>query len=321
MANASVSRIGQINQTGDALALFLKQFAGEVLTKYLKKTIMTGKHRVRTITSGKSASFPAIGGIDAEYHTPGTELNGLGVNHGERVIAIDGLLLSHAYLAIIDEAMNHYDVRAPYAAQMGNTLAAKYDLNVMKEVIAGARASANVADGFGGTVIEDANLGSTTDATKADAIIGAIYAGMAALEEKDVDTDEVYCALKPSDYYLLVNTVQSTGFSAINKLYGGSGSFAEGTVYNIGGATILKSNQLPTTDTSSSDTYHGINADTTTGIMWTPDAVGTVKLLDLSSETMYDMRRQAWLLVTKMAVGHGYLRPECCVEFRTGAPA
>ena len=106
MSNANVSRLGDINQGGSPLDLFLKKFAGEVLAKFLGQTVMDGKHLVKTITSGKSAQFPAVGGIGAEYHTPGTELLGLNVNHNERVIPIDGLLVSHAFLANIDEAMN-----------------------------------------------------------------------------------------------------------------------------------------------------------------------------------------------------------------------
>ena len=55
-----------------------------------------------------------------------------------------------------------------------------------------------------------------------------------------------------------------------------------------------------------------------TGLL--PPDSGTVKLMDLSAETEWDIRRQSWLLVAKMAVGHKYLRPECCVELRTGSP-
>lgn len=47
------------------------------------------------------------------------------------------------------------------------------------------------------------------------------------------------------------------------------------------------------------------------------DAVGTVKLLDLAQEMAYDIRRQGTLIVSKYAVGHGILRPECAVELKT----
>jgi hypothetical protein len=55
MANATVSRVGQVNGSGDVDALFLKVFAGEVLTAFSEKNVMMDKHMVRTIANGKSA--------------------------------------------------------------------------------------------------------------------------------------------------------------------------------------------------------------------------------------------------------------------------
>lgn len=55
MANATVARVGQINQGGAVDALFLKVFAGEVLAMFEKKNVLLDKSLVRTISSGKSA--------------------------------------------------------------------------------------------------------------------------------------------------------------------------------------------------------------------------------------------------------------------------
>ena len=55
MANASVSHIGQINAAGDLDALWLKVFAGEVLTAFEENNVFLPLTRVRTISNGKSA--------------------------------------------------------------------------------------------------------------------------------------------------------------------------------------------------------------------------------------------------------------------------
>lgn len=52
MANATVSRIGQANASGDAQALFLVKYAGEVLEQFDAKNVFVDKHTVRTIESG-----------------------------------------------------------------------------------------------------------------------------------------------------------------------------------------------------------------------------------------------------------------------------
>lgn len=55
MANATVSRLGQVNGAGSATDLFLKVFSGEVLETFHRKNVFMGKTMVRTISSGKSA--------------------------------------------------------------------------------------------------------------------------------------------------------------------------------------------------------------------------------------------------------------------------
>ena len=69
MSNSNPSRLGRANNTGAADELFLKVFSGEVMASFNASTVMSDKTRVRNITSGKSAQFPAIGRIGAEYHT------------------------------------------------------------------------------------------------------------------------------------------------------------------------------------------------------------------------------------------------------------
>lgn len=43
---------GQVNGAGDRLALFLKVFAGEVLTAFSRSAVTMDKHIVRTIQNG-----------------------------------------------------------------------------------------------------------------------------------------------------------------------------------------------------------------------------------------------------------------------------
>jgi len=56
LPNQTPSRLGQVNATGDDRALFLKLFAGEILTSFEERNIFMPLHRNRTISNGKSAS-------------------------------------------------------------------------------------------------------------------------------------------------------------------------------------------------------------------------------------------------------------------------
>lgn len=309
MSNSTPSRLGQINQAGSTDALFLKVYAGEVLTAFEQSVVMMDKHLVRTITHGKSAQFPATWKTDAAYHTPGNELLGSQkVSHAERIINIDDLLVSDTFIARIDEAKNHYDVRSIYSTEQGRALARKADKQLMQVGLLAARASATVTGGFGGSQLVNAAFDMD-----AETLISGIFNAAQVLDEKDIPDEERYCFLKPKHYYLLAQNTK-----LYNKDWGGMGVYAEGKILKVANITLVKTNNFPNANIASPEsgtqnTYHGDFSDSVALVMHR-SAIGTVKLLDLAVESAYDIRRQGTLMVAKYAMGHGILRPECAVE-------
>ena len=314
MSNATPSRLGQADLAGDVQAIFLEVFAGEVLTAFETSTIMKGLTRQRQITSGKSASFPAMYKASTEYHTPGAEILGNAIAHNEVVISIDDLLISDVFVANIDEAMNHYDVRSTYTTEMGRALALAYDKNVARNVIKAARGSALFTGDQGGSAITDADSD-----TNAASLAGSIWTAKQTLEEKDVnvDTTDVNAVLKPAQWYLLAQDPTLV----MNKDVDGDGSFSQGKFDLIGGVKVSKSNALPwgTNDSANTDipAANRIDMSTTTAAVFTEAAAATVQLMGMGMESEYDIRRQGTLMVAKYAVGHGSLLNKCAVEIKT----
>lgn len=311
MANATVSRLGQVDLAGDAKAIFLKVFAGEVLTAFETMVIMKEKTRQRTISSGKSASFPATFQASGGYHTPGAEILGNPIAHNEVIIAIDDLLLSDVFIANIDEAMNHYDVRGPYSTEMGRFLAKQYDANVARNVVRAARGGALFTGDTGGSQIVDAD-----GRTSATSLAGSIWAAKQALEERDVpvDTMTVEATFKPAQWYLLAQEPTLI----LNRDVDGDGSYSKGQFSMIGGVQVSKSNNLPWAVDDSANTAlptdYRIDMTNTVGTVFVESAAATVQLMGLAMESEYDIRRQGTLMVGKYAVGHGPLRNKSAVE-------
>lgn len=314
MAN-NPTRIGQANLAGDAKALFLKVFAGEVLAAFRETNVFLAKTMTRTIASGKSAQFPATWKGTAGYHTPGARLAGSLVAANEINIEIDDLLVADRFLANIDEAMNHYDFRSILSEEMGQTLSRQMDTNIARVMINAARASAAVAGGNGGTQIIN-----TTAGTDMAQFRDTIFLAAQRLDEKDV-VGPRYLFVRPSEYNWLISAGAGTFIdSDINPE--GNGSVAAGIIRRIAGIEIVKTNNLPRTNFTTSP-YAKYNGDfsKTLAVIATPMAVGTVKLLDLTMESEYQIERQGDLMVGKYAVGHGILRSDCAVEINIGAGA
>jgi hypothetical protein len=315
MANATVSRIGQVNGSGDVNSLFLKVWSGEVLATFNRENKMLGMSSVRTISSGKSAQFPVVGTNSTSYHTPGNEITGTSVNHAERTISIDDLLISNAFLANIDEAKNHYDVRSIYTSEMGRALANKVDQHLLQLSVLAAQASATISGGNGGTQITDADA-----KTNAASLISSIFECAQALDENDVPSEDRFCVVPPATYYLLVQNDK-----ILNRDFGaeGNGAYVDGTVIKVAGINIVKANTAVTAFTDQSSAISGTNntynvdASNVAAVVFHKSAIGTVKLMDLAMESEYDIRRQGTLMVGKMALGHGILRPESASLIKT----
>ena len=314
MANATTLNAGQLNGAGLTDALFLKVYGGEVLSAFEEACVTQGKFMERNITSGKSAQFPATWKVTGRTHTAGAEIVGQTSNVAERVITIDDLVIADVFLPNIDEAKSHYDYRSEYSRQAGLALAYAMDKNLLQTAVLAARASATVTGATGGTALTSA---TTLYKTSAADLAAGIYAAVQAMDEKDVpDTDEKYVYLRPAQYYLLG---QNTNMYHMDWAGANNGNYADGKVYKVGGATLVKTNHLPNTVISTGVTQYQGDFSKTAALVCTKGAAGTVKLLDLAQEMQYDIRRQGTLIVSKYAVGHGILRPECAVELKTTA--
>lgn len=327
----TVSRLGQQNATGDARALFLKLYAGEVLTAFEEKNIFMGLHRTRTISNGKSAQFPLTGSATAAYHTAGQLIEGAAIKAGERTVTVDDLLLSAQFISNVDEAMNHYDVRSIYSKEAGNALANTCDKNVARVIAKaasidnGTKAAAQFGTAFADEVYTSnvtIGAGSAADVVNGGKIAQSIYDALKEFDIKDV-TGEKVCVLPPAQYYALFGANSDVNNLAyMNKDVGGSGSIATGAAPTIGGVKILMSNHIPTSNETAANPPSGTtntgayNADYSKvrGLIFSSDAAATVKLLDLGVESEYQIDRQGTLMVSKYAMGHNVLRPACAIS-------
>ena len=323
MANASPVSVGQVNATGTEDALFLKVFAGEVLTSFERASKTQGADMERSIASGKSATFPVMGRVGASYHTAGAEITGSDVNHNEKVITINDLLISSVFLSNIEEAKNHWDVRSAYSQEIGRALAFTKDKHILQTIGQAAQASANVSDsGYAsGTVLTNTGIASATASTAANAMIDSLFDAAKQLDANYVPSEGRKCFMRLEEYYKLANAT-----NAVNVDFSGKGSIADGKVLKIAGIELVPVAHFVSSNVNSgveqgSATAGGSNPQAVdlsnyVALVSHPSAVGTVKLMDLGVEKEYDIRRQGTLMVAKYAMGHGVLRPEAAVGIK-----
>ena len=344
----NLSRIGANNNVNTlAWDNFVRLYVSEVLTAYHQKLILAPSVRHRTISNGKSTTFPMLGKTTVEYFTPGNEIVGGQIRAGERQVTIDDLLISSQFIYQLDEAMNYYDVRGQYSTEAGWALAKETDRNVARQLIKAAlctdtTTAAALVQNYKQFDEEDFTPNVTIGTLAGDALVpGQIdYAILQAIKNfivAGIDHTNAICVLPPAQYFALLDTRDSTKVNYMNHFLGGVGGAGGSTVPALHGMPIycspnldpallwnattgVTSDQVPLTTAAGGsgrntayDMPVGANyltlANKVCGLIYNPDAVCSVSLQGLQMEGKYQMERQGYLMLSKKAEGHNVLRP------------
>lgn len=293
--------------------LHLKVFSGEVMTTFHTNTVMKGRIRVRNITSGSSAQFPAIGRGRAGYHTPGDLILGQNVEHDERIIPINDLLVTSRFISNWNEAINHYDVRGEYTRSMGDELAQEYDRHLFALASKIARdEQAGAVAGMGAASRDYIGANPTLQT-----VIDAIYDGAAEFDKRNLPKEGRTVAVTPDLYW---DMIQDGTF--LNRDFGNdNGSQAGGSILRVAGFEVVPSNNfaldfsldanmVKVRRNGAVDTKFNLNNTNALALMFHSWALGAVHLMGVATEKKYMVERQGTLVVSRMACGYGELREE-----------
>jgi hypothetical protein len=294
------------------MANALEIYYGSVLTAFDRKQLFLDLVMTKSIDSGSSISVPVIGqssDSQTRTHVPGTELTMATIPVKERIINIDALEYFALAVDKFEEKVLHFETRGELAKQAGEALAVKIDKAVAAMLITASQTSGTIggaavqADGT--EVNNDLIDSGATPKAKGDALIEAVFEAVAAMEQKDV-SGEKYLVVTPKVFSYLAQS------SAVNKdiTSGDNGGINKGTVMEVAGIRIYKSNYLPVdTAVSVGGTNKKLKA-----LIFTSEAVAVAKLMDVTSEVNYIPEQLATLMTTYYSYGMGVLKPACsCV--------
>jgi hypothetical protein len=277
--NPTLSNPGQANAGGATDALFLKQYAGEVMTAFNQSNRMLDLGMVKTISNGKTTTIPQIGIASAKYHTPGqslldsTNTYGTAFKHAEAKLTVDDILLATTFIPDIQEWMIHYETRAEYAKQMGEVLARQVDLRLVAcaALASGGLTSwdgatfntdyaalpdvslnsASVNGSTAGSWLADLNLNSTTVGTVNTGILGCLWTTARMFDEAKIPAGDRYIICRPELFYRLYNQTNTAGLVIINSDVGATSNgnaLAPKMAVQYAGFTIIPVQQTAQSD-------------------------------------------------------------------------
>lgn len=329
---------GVITTEANRRALSLTMFAGEVLNALENMVIMDPFVKQKTVQGSTTYAWPVTGIVHAAYHKAGEEIVGQSAAQQTQItITADDILYSDLFFPSVYKAFEHFDVVREYAQKAAYAIAQSKDVAQMVTVLKAARSAAHlpgITNG-GAQIVTDsfkvATGGAADTAEACLALIEALFAGAQVMDEKNIPRAGRQALFRPNEYYTLLRGIQSNGFSLANKDFMVSpANLNEGIVPRIAGFEVRMSNLLPKTNlTATGDTLggtplthaavpvhtnHTADCTKTMGMLWHPEATGTLTWMGLQTRSEYVHERFGDLLLTWLLLGHGVLRPECAIE-------
>jgi hypothetical protein len=347
--------------TANEDTLFYHKFSGEVQGFFQVKNLLT-ETRVRTmkVSGAKSQGFATYGQLIAKYHVPGTALLGNSavgdrIPFGEVKIDTDNVAIVSQWINDLDKLKASYELRAPVARALGYALAHRSDYDRFASIIRAARMNGWHPDlqrdptgnftwgGQSGAVDSDSapgasGINSAYQRTHNASLRGAALTNNAAnlinaflkirqgFEERNAPEGEVFLAIQPAQYYMLLNVGAGVGPVAINRDWSpDNGSLAQGVVGSIAGMKLLVTQNLPKADhiaataTDNGKTKTGGNSyngdfSNTLAVAWAPDAIGVLECQGITTDETYMQMYQAHLMLAKYCRGSNVLNPVLAAE-------
>lgn len=316
--------------------LALKVYA-ETLAAFERKNVFMELVTKQTIQNGKSAQFIVNGrGADSTISaTTGlpagvagaaggeVQTHALGTNQRdgasqmsvtERTILTERPIFVRKQLDNYEEKMAHYNIRSMITGQNGSTMASFLDRRILVEMDLATTAVATDTQYASGAVFNTVITTGSTAEAKGDAIVDAIFAGLAILDGKDQIGEQRYFVTNNTHYYNLLLSQK-----AVNRDFnaGDNGSISDGNVFKIGDTIIMRSNNLSDTLAPNAIAVSG-QGDTLAGYLFTRDVIGMVELMGLQTKEWFDEDYDETVMKAQLAMGCDVLNPGSLVAITAG---
>lgn len=316
------SSSGRREQLADDKELFITEASRALIRGYEAVQNVSPLQIIEPVVGSKAKSFDLIGDAYVEYFQKGAAGEGQIIPFNQKTIYLDDFTNSDTWNFDLDEIMSQYNLKLEELTQLGMAVGRAGEINTLTELIKGARSAALISTGFGGSVVASDDFLLPDMTARGQAILDGLKAAAVELDNKNVPADMRFGVLHNADYYAIVNN-ETTHKQITMSTNGGVDT---GTVFEYMGIRLMKSNFLPTTNIAqgtytgrqrispTTNYFHYVDASKTRAIVFRAGA--TVQLVGkpLTLE-MQDFRpRKSTYLAADAVHGHGFLRPEHCVE-------
>lgn len=342
----AIFRPGSDTASGDLNPneLWLPIFSGETYLAFEENNIFGGMVSMPVMQKGLEFIFNYFGTASSETHESGATIVGTGIAKTQRSVYVDERpLFTAAEFDDVDELFAQWEYRSNVALEHGRELARQLDKRTAKLIVKAAQTQRPASDFRGGNA--NGNGGYVSLANGGNILTGWNAATnnrdravliLKAIDNYNVNADQInlpegeqtYCVVTPAVWHAM-RDIQSVIYVPGSNGYNGSPMAADMTIPgnpNPGihagmmrkdylmykGVHIYQSNNIPTTNTTSTEPTNTWGGDftNTVGMIWKKSSVGLAIVRGVKVETGRNVSTQSDLLVSSIHTGGGGLRVE-----------
>lgn len=312
-------RPGQVGAAGAINALHIEEYTGVVEGTIARKSALEGFITRRAVRGTSIISNFAVGEATLQKLVPGVTPDGTPHKAGKNTLTVDTVVLARNIFPLLETWQVSYDARAEVGLEHGKKIAKFTDQAFFIQALKTALLTAPKHTGmvgaghFGASQVTMAGASDNLDPAKLYGYLADLFVQM---ENKDVDprTDDVIVAVKPAEFYTLLQNEQ-----LINTQYKTSnGTSIDAFLLKTYGVPVISSNNFPggsnivgnlLSNTDNSNAYDG-DFTKAVAVAFSPRALLSGETIPLTTDVFWDSKSKHWFVDAYLSFAVGPNRPE-----------
>lgn len=318
-STTNITRPGQEGATGKIDKLHIEEYTGIVESTIARKSALEGFVQRRLVRGTSIITNFAVGESTLQKLAPGVTPDGTTSKFGKNSVQVDTVILARNIFPLLEVWQTSYDARKEVGMEHGKKIAKFNDQAFFIQALKAALLTASKYTGVdgaghtGGSKVTMSGSSDNTDPAKLFAYIADLFVQM---ENKDVDprTDDVLIAVKPAEFYTLLQNEQ-----LINSTYKTSnGTSIDAFLLKTYGVPVVSSNNFPGGSNisghllSNSDNSNAYDGDFTkaVAVAFSPRALLAGETIPLTTSVFWDEKSKMWYVDAYEAFAVGPNRAE-----------
>lgn len=318
-STTNITRPGANGAGTDVQELHIEEYTGVVEQTIARKSALEGFVSRRSVRGTSTITNFAVGESTLQKLVPGTTPDGSVSKFGKNTLTVDTVVLARNIFPLLETWQTSYDARAEVGQEHGKKIAKFTDqaffIQALKTALLTSARHAGV-DGLGHSGGSKVTMAGASDNLDPAKLYGYIADLFVLMETKDVDprTDDVVIAVKPAEFYTLLQNEQ-----LINTQYKTSnGTSIEAFLLKTYGVPVVSSNNFPGGSNiashllSNADNGNAYDGDFTkaVAVAFSPRALLAGETIPLTTDVFWDQKSKHWFVDAYLSFAVGPNRAE-----------